>query len=384
MGAVSAAGKDVPSTLETFARGERNGGALTVFESPINCPVFEVKNLPPSTSPSDPMRTVQLALIAAREAVHNAGLLLPLTQTGMGVCMGTTVACQLNDVDFYSTFKKKGTAPVTSVTRYLESNLADVVGDTLGATGPRLVVANACSSGTDAMGIALSWLRSGICNIAIAGGSDELNRVPLSGFYSLSVMSPHLCLPFDRDRDGLNLGEGAGMVVLETEEHARERGTKGGIELAAYAAHADAYHLTAPRSDGSSLEAAIRDAISIAGLTPGDIAFVNAHGTATQDNDRVEGRVLARLFGSELNFLSTKGYIGHTLGAAGSLEAVFTATALKEGWIPASAGFVNQDEKIPITPVTGTTEIRGSSALSTSLAFGGSNSALIFRNAEVC
>ncbi|MDO8303523.1 MAG: beta-ketoacyl-ACP synthase, partial [Sedimentisphaerales bacterium] len=139
----------------------------------------------------------------------------------------------------------------------------------------------------------------------------------------------------------------------------------------------DAYHLTAPHPEGTGLKASIVKAMADAGIQPHDVSFVNAHGTATRDNDLVEGNVLANIFGTELKMLSTKGFTGHTLGAAGGLEAAFTAAGLREGWIPASAGFENRDEAIPLTPLREKTFIDGRYAVSTSLAFGGNNAAIV-------
>ena len=183
--------------------------------------------------------------------------------------------------------------------------------------------------------------------------------------------------PFDRDRKGLNLGEGAGILIMETTDSAKARGISSDISIMGYGAAADAYHLTAPRPDGAGLEASINKAMAEAGVKPSDVSFVNAHGTGTTDNDLVEGKVLGRIFGDDIKFLSTKGFTGHTLGAAGGLEAAFTAAALREGWIPASAGFKNKDDAIPVVPVMEETKINGRFALSTSLAFGGNNAALL-------
>jgi 3-oxoacyl-(acyl-carrier-protein) synthase len=263
------------------------------------------------------------------------------------------------------------------VDRYLKGNLAEFISSKLKARGPSLTVVNACSSGTDAVGIALSWLKNGLCDIAVAGGADELSLVPLCGFNSLGIVNASLCSPFDRDRRGLNLGEGAGVLVLETEDSARLRGVSSELRLLGYGAAADAYHLTAPRPDGAGLEASIYKALAEAGLGAREISFVNAHGTGTTDNDLVEGKVLGRIFGPDLKVLSTKGFTGHTLGAAGGLEAAFTAAGLSEGWIPSSPGFRDQDDEIPVTPVREETRIQGRYALSTSLAFGGNNAALV-------
>jgi len=167
--------------------------------------------------------------------------------------------------------------------------------------------------------------------------------------------------------------------VLESPDSAAKRGVESTLRLAGYGSAADAYHLTAPRPDGTGLESAIRRALAEAGTEPQDVCFVNAHGTSTRDNDKVEGSVLARVFGCDISVLSTKGFTGHTLGAAGGLEAVFTCAALREGWIPASPGFRNKDDEIPLSPVTQRTELNGSTAVSTSLAFGGNNAALVIR-----
>ena len=225
----------------------------------------------------------------------------------------------------------------------------------------------------------MNWLRAGLCDLAIAGGADELNRIPLAGFNSLGIMSDQPCRPFDKDRNGLNLGEGAGVMILENSDRAAGRRRDPALTLAGYGTACDGYHMTAPRPDGMGLKLAIRHALRQAGLEPEDIAFVNSHGTATMDNDRVEGKVLSEIFDRALPFCSTKGYTGHTLGAAGGLEAVFTALGLEIGWIPKSLGFSVPDPDIPARPVTKKTEINGTAALSTSLAFGGSNSAVIIR-----
>jgi len=213
----------------------------------------------------------------------------------------------------------------------------------------------------------------------VAGGADEINRVALAGFWSLGVTSTQPCAPFDRDRSGLNLGEGAGILILESDSHASRHGRKHQCAIAGFGAACDAHHLTAPHPEGRGLDAAIRTALNQASIDPSQVAFINAHGTATADNDRAEGKVFERIFGREVRFLSTKGYTGHSLGAAGGLESAFTALGLQHGWIPASAGFVNQADDIPVAPVSRRTEILGEYALSTSLAFGGNNSALLIR-----
>jgi 3-oxoacyl-(acyl-carrier-protein) synthase len=375
MGVVSAAGAGLEESLRSMAAGERNVGPLTLFESPVKLPVFEVRGLPPRKEPGR-MRTMDLLETALEEALA-AAKISGGSGLRIGVALGTTVACQLNDLDFYSTWREKHSAPLDSVNGYLHGNLAEAVAKRLGTAGPALVVVNACSSGTDAIGAAMSWLKAGLCDIAVAGGADELNRIPLAGFKALGVASDEPCAPFDANRKGLNLGEGAGVLVLETADSAARRGVQSPLRVCGYGSSSDAYHLTAPHPEGEGLIRAINVALQQAGIQPADIAFVNAHGTSTPDNDKVEGRALQKIFGSDIKVLSTKGYTGHTLGAAGGIEAVFTAAGLSRGWIPGSAGFQTLDEEIGLFPTLGKTEISGRYALSTSLAFGGNNAALI-------
>jgi 3-oxoacyl-[acyl-carrier-protein] synthase II len=376
LGAISAAGASVGETLVSFKQGSRNGGRVTLFDTPLSFPAFEVRRIPASFV-REGLRSVSLALAAVDEALREAGLLNELTRYRVGVCLGTTVASQLNDLEFYRTFRSAGSAPMEPVDRYLKGNIAEYVARFVGARGPCLTVVNACSSGSDAIGAALSWLQTGLCDIAIAGGADELSRVPYCGFGSLGIVSDELCAPFDRDRKGLNLGEGAGVVVLETQACAGKRGVTSDLVLGGYGACADAYHLTAPHPDGVGLEASLGAAFNQSGISPEDVSFVNAHGTATPENDLAEGKVLAKIFGHGVKMLSTKGFTGHTLGAAGGLEAVFTALGLREGWVPASPGFRNQDPNIPVSPLREKTPITGKYAVSTSLAFGGNNAAIV-------
>lgn len=376
IGVVSAAGGNLAETLDTFQRGTGNVGTVSLFPTVSPYLAFEVGTVHRRVQEHE-MRSMSLALCAVEEALLDARLHSSLSDFRVGVCLGTTVASQLNDFDFYRGWRRKEPVSMRPVDRYLEGNLARAVGRAIGVQGPAVTVVNACSSGADAIGVAASWIRNGVCDIAIAGGADELSPVPLCGFGVLGILADSPCAPFDRDRSGLNLGEGAGVLVLESEEISRDRGLEPQMYLAGYGSAADAYHLTAPRPDGSGLEASLHRAMSEAGIRPGDACFVNAHGTATLENDKIEGSVLKRIFGDELTFLSTKGFTGHTLGAAGGLEAAFTVAALREGWIPASAGFVHQDQEILLSPVTEKTAVSGLFAISTSLGFGGNNAAIV-------
>jgi 3-oxoacyl-(acyl-carrier-protein) synthase len=380
VGAVSGAGANVAATLDSFRRESRHPSTTLPFETSVSCPTFQVDAaLPVLPGRYNNSRSLRLTMHAVREALANAGGGEYAAGTRVGVCIGTTVACQLNSLPFYAAYRRRENPPLDPVHDFLHANLAQAVAHLLHVSGPRMTVVNACSSGTDAIGVAASWIRAGLCDVAIAGGADEMYRVPVAGFWSLGVMSSQPCAPFDRDRSGLNLGEGAGVLVLESDAYAQGRGRKRSFELAGFGSACDAHHLTAPHPDGRGLDAAIRTALGQAGIAPAQIGFINTHGTATLDNDRAEGKVIERIFGKTTPFLSTKGHTGHTLGAAGGLEAVFTLLGLREGWIPPSAGFENAADDIPVAPVRERTTITGDHALSTSLAFGGNNAAVVIR-----
>lgn len=376
IGGISAAGKNVAETLHAFHFGTTNPGPVSSFSTILPYPVFEIKETPTDWN-KDGLRTLHLALSATTEAWKDAQLPEDLSALRVGVSLGTTIASQLNDIDFYRSYRSAEKANLHSVERYLKGNLAEAIARRFNLLGPTATVCNACSSGADAIGMALSWLRNDICDIVVAGGSDEINLVPMCGFGALKILSQSPCRPFDRDRAGLNLGEGAGILILETEDSSLRRGMQPSLYLAGYGSASDAYHLTAPHPNGVGLESALRTALAQAKISPEDVSFVNAHGTATRDNDLVEGNVFARVFGPHVKFLSTKGFTGHTLGAAGGLEAVFTAAAFRSGWIPASAGFAHADDNIPVRPINERTRIEGHFAVSTSLAFGGSNAAIV-------
>lgn len=378
MGCISAAGKNIEETLQSFEQGQVNVGRITVFDSVLDKPVFEVKDYIPQCK----NRTFSLLLSAVDEALKNYDGDITDKSLRVGVCIGTTVASQLNNIEFYQEFKETGKADIEPVNEYLRSNLAEAIAKKYQLKGLQNVVVNACSSGADAIGIALAWLRNDQCDIAIAGGADELNLIPLCGFNSLGIISDDTCAPFDRDRKGLNLGEGAGVLILEKEESFIKRGNAPKLLVASYGSGSDAHHLTAPHPDGVGLKSAIQEVLAGAGIELKDIDFINVHGTATQENDKVEGKVIREMFGKDIKIFSTKGYTGHTLGAAGALEAIFTALALREGWAPKSAGFKNEDEGIGISPLKEKTEIKGQYALSTSLAFGGNNVALIIKKVD--
>lgn len=385
LGCLSGAGMTLAENLRTLFLNQRQPQPPRRFvtDHPVRYPVLELRDefrLPLDDQEVEYSRTSQLALAAALEALAEAGWdQHSLRGKRVGVCVGTTVGCALNCDDFYRAYKDGHHPDMSIIERFLRSNPAAVIAAQLRLDGPTQTVVNACSSGTDAIGLGASWLRAGVCDLVIAGGADELSRVTYAGFSSLMITDPEPCKPFDVNRKGLNLGEGAGMMVLEPAGSLAGARSLGFV--LGYGSACDAHHLTAPRPDGEGLKRALTEALAQAKLTADQIAFVNAHGTGTADNDRVESRVLHAML-PETPFVSTKGYTGHTLGAAGAIEAVFTLACLRRSELPASIGFVAPDPELPVCPVTVNTRICGDIALSQSLAFGGNNAVLILGKGE--
>ncbi|MGC4121688.1 MAG: beta-ketoacyl synthase N-terminal-like domain-containing protein [Myxococcales bacterium] len=320
-------------------------------------------------------RSSQLALLALREALAAAGTSAAAPER-VGVILGTTVGCTFNDEPFYRSFKAGQAPGLEAVERYVANDLAEVLAEELGARGPRVTVTSACASGTDAIGLGARWIASGRCDRVIAGGADGLAAFPYLGFRAMN-MAPARPRPFDQARQGLNLGEGAGIVVLETEAAARARGARCLGFVAGYGSGADAYHPTRPHPEGRGLRSALAAALADAGLGSEAIGFINAHGTGTAENDRVEGNVLAAVFPKATPIVATKGMTGHPLGAAGALEAIFTLRNLLDGKLPPSAGFATADPECGVVPTERLKPTEARAALSDSLAFGGANAALV-------
>ncbi len=384
MGCLCAAGMNIPDCMDSIFKGKRNADTPVAFSTShsTSYPVFEIKEDIPnviSEKKSGPgiFRTSELILAATHEALNNASLNEKMLHgKRVGVCIGTSVGSAMNNEPFYVDYRNGGYPEMEPIHRFLNSNPASCIARKYHFSGPCQTIVNACSSGTDAIGIGMSWIKSGICDVVIAGGADEISRTTYNGFISLMIVDHSLSRPFDATRSGLNLGEGGAVLVLESKEMINSRGKQAELFVRGYGSACDAYHITAPRPDGKGLKSALSYALKSSGKTVSDIAFINAHGTGTPDNDKVESRVLRDIF-PDICFHSTKGYTGHTLGAAGAIEAVFAATCLEMGKTPISAGFSTMDPKLKVSPQQKIKPVNGSIAISESLAFGGNNSVLV-------
>ena len=396
MACLCAAGDSPAAVLDTLQGGRPELVAASVLDKrALPFPFF---GLDEKHFPGGRKHSAQDTLTLARAVCHNALAEARLPQHLLreaGVVLGTTAGSASHFLEAYAASRENASGQIAGAEQppavsacqcahgadrddYFSANLAlemDVE-----ANGPRLTVTDACTSGADAIGLAMDLITTGQCQCVLCGGADALSLVPHTGFARLMIYSDQPCRPFDRDRKGLNLGEGAAALVLESAEHARSRNAKVLGQVLGYGNASDAHHFTAPHPEGRGLATAIRSALQQAGLAAADMAFVNAHGTSTRENDKVEGRLLSTML-PNVPVWASKGGTGHTLGAAGALEAVLTLEALRRGSVPGSLGFCNIDPEIGFAPTQGPLSVSLPFALSTSLGFGGGNAALVLGRA---
>ena len=331
-------------------------------------------------------RGSRLAIPAAREALFSAGLLDAAGRSllpGLSISGATTGGGMAFGEAFVRALAlRTGRRGTCNVFRYLPHQQMLDVQRALGVAGPSLTIANACASGANAIGHGADLILSGEAECVLAGGFDALSELIFAGFDSLQATTTERCRPFDLNRSGLLLGEGAAFLVLESEAHAARRGAPPLCRLSGYGHATDFFHLTQPHPEGTALVGAMRRAASHAGIGPAEIGYVNAHGTATPLNDGIEAVAYGAFFNGALGqtrISSTKAAIGHALGAAGAVEACFTIMALRTGGLPPQLNLQ--------TPIPGIAEVlvplnapprRLAHAMSVNLGFGGSNAALIF------
>ncbi|MER5933615.1 beta-ketoacyl-[acyl-carrier-protein] synthase family protein [Streptomyces sp. NPDC002054] len=338
-------------------------------------------------------RYSQFALVAAREALAQAGLTPGewADSSRVAVILGSGAGGTATLEEQHRVLIEEGPEEVSSMTlpMGLLNMAAGQVAIDIGANGPCMAPCTACAAGASAIGLGRELIRSGLADIVVAGGAEApITPLYVSSFARMRALSRRLddpqtaSRPFDAGRDGFVLGEGAGVVVLESEDHARARGVQPVARVIGYGASADAHHVTSPHPEGKGAELAVRAALADAGLTGSDVGYVNAHGTSTPLNDVIEAGVIRRVAGTDVQVSSTKGVTGHPLGAAGSIEAAFAALTVHHGVIPPSAGTTEIDPRVEVDVVHGAARHRRVEvALSNSFGFGGQNAALLIASA---
>ncbi len=335
-------------------------------------------------------RTTQFAIVAARQAAAQSGLMQHYSPEDIAIILGCSCGGRSSEeIETAKLYYRNARVHPLTVTRTMASAGGSHISIDLGITGPVLNLSTACASSTHALGTAFHMVRSGMSEAAIAGGHEApLTFGFLRAWDSMRVVSPTACRPFSADRDGMTLGEGAAMLVLESLDAALARNAPIFAEIVGFGMSADAHHITQPQSDGAAL--AMRKALKDAGATTDQVGYINAHGTGTQANDSVEAAAIHKVFGdraSSIPISSTKGLHGHSIGATGAIEALATVLALHTGQLPFNAGVTTIDPAInldiilnePRPAFQNSADPTRDIALSNSLAFGGLNAVVAFR-----
>ncbi len=409
MGMLTPLGCGVEATWSRLIKGE--SGARKVDRFPVSDIACQIACMIPRGDGSDgtynadqwmepkEQRKVDdfivYAMCAARQALDDAGW-KPQSQddqAATGVLIGSGIGGIEGIAETAITLHERGPRRVSPffIPGRIINLAAGYVSIEFGLKGPNSAVVTACSTGAHAIGDAARLIALGDADVMVAGGTESpVNRMALAGFSALRALSTNFnddptraSRPYDKDRDGFVMGEGAGVVVLEELEHAKARGAKIYAELTGYGLSGDAYHITAPAPDGDGAYRCMTMAMKRAGLTPGDLDYINAHGTSTPMGDEIELGAVQRLVGNaagRIAMSSTKSCIGHLLGAAGAVEAIFSVLAIRDGVAPPTINLDNPSVETPIDLVPHTARKREiNAALSNSFGFGGTNASLIFR-----
>ncbi len=382
MGIISAIGNNLEENYNSLLNKEHGISKLdileTVHKDEIVCGEIKLTNeellqrlkLPENTTYP---RTTILAIHAAKEAYNDAGLANGDTAK-TGVILGTTVGGMDKSERYYRHPEENTDFINTHNCGYTTEKVAD----SLNLQDFVTTLSTACSSGANAIMLGARLIKNGIVDRAIVGGTDSLSRFTINGFKTLFLLDPNPCSPFDKDRKGLNLGEGAGILVLESEKLCNEK--KKYCEFVGYANNNDAYHQTATSSEAKGPFLSMKNAIEVGKLKAKDIDYINVHGTGTDNNDFTEGIAMEKLFGEHVPpFSSTKSYTGHTLGAAGALEAIYSILSIEYNVIFPNLNFKQRISELSISPATVVIDNAGiKNVMSNSFGFGGNETTLIF------
>lgn len=382
MGQISHLGKNVEEALATL----RDPSADSLFK--FKRDHLESENAPDvsvavegleklSRDQKELSRANQLLIHVTKEAMLYANLSESEIQNyRVGVIVGTTSACTVANNDFVMKLHREEITDIEPVKNFFFSNPAQAISHFFDLNGPVAAINNACTSGTDALGMAKDWIEADLCDIVIAGGVDLILENMYLGFRSLKLFDGEYCKPFSKNREGLILGEAAAMLVVESERVSDQRKSTPVSIIKGYGLGADSYHPTTPDPEAYGLNLAVNSALKQAGIQKEDIDLINAHGTGTPNNDLVEGKFFHKHY-RNVPVFGTKAYTGHTLGASGALEAIWGNLCFLNNFIPKTLGFENVDPNISLIPTRTVMPYLGRFFLSTSLGFGGANSAII-------
>lgn len=387
IGIVSGIGNNVEETLQSIRIGKSGVGKMKYLDTfhKDTIPVSEVKFSNEELiallglDKNEPFtRATLMGIMAAAEAVKSAGI-TNMKGKRTGVISGTTVGGMDKSEQFYHDFLNAG-----EHIQYIESHdcgdSTERIADYIGVKDFVSTTSTACSSAANSIMFGARLIKNNRLDRVIAGGTESLTKYHLNGFNTLMILDRELCKPFDENRKGLNLGEGAAFVVLESEDLVRESGKKVFCELTGYGNACEAFHQTASTPEGKGAYLAMKKALDRSGLRLDQIDYINAHGTGTENNDISEGRAIQALFGDKIPPVSsTKSFTGHTTSAAGGVEAILSILAIQHNMILPNMNFKQQMKELNFKPVTQLMEnVKVDHVLSNSFGFGGNNSALIF------
>jgi 3-oxoacyl-(acyl-carrier-protein) synthase len=390
LGVISAIGNGIAETLDAFDNNRSGIGHITLFDSihQNHLPVGEVKlsneYLAKSLGLTKPItRTAMLGMIAARQAVQHAGF-KNLKKWRTGLISATTVGGMDRTENFFIDFLHNKTAgDLADVVHHECGSTTELIANDLGIKDFISTINTACSSSVNSIILGSRLIKQGHLDVVVAGGTDAMTRFTLNGFNSLMILDKEPCRPFDATRNGLNLGEGAGFVVIVSDRVLKEESLEAHAVVSGYANTTDAYHQTASSPEGRGSFMAMNDALQMSQLKTTDINYINLHGTGTQNNDSSEGTAIQRLFGEQVpKVSSTKAFTGHTLGASGGIEAVFSVLSIKHGWVFPNLRFKSQIPELSYAPQIRLEKgLEINNVLSNSFGFGGNCSSIVFSKA---
>ncbi|MDO5155236.1 MAG: beta-ketoacyl-ACP synthase II [Eubacteriales bacterium] len=400
MGILSPIGNSLKENWESIKNGVCGIAPITCFDTQNskvkvagelkNC---ELTDYLPAKEVKRQDRFVCLAMIAAKEAMQDSNLEAceDWDKNRTGTMIATGIGGLVSIEEQHARLMEKGMKGITPffVPGAISNIAAAKISIEYGLLGPSSCIVTACASGTNAVGESFRMIRDGYQDVMVCGGSEScISELGIGGFSALNALSTHenparASIPFDKERNGFVMGEGAAVLVLEELEHARKRGAKIYAEVVGYATNSDAYHVTAPSPDGKGAATCMKLAMQDAGIEPADIAYINAHGTSTKMNDSCETLAVKAAFGEsahQLSMSSTKSMTGHLLGASGAVEAVYTALAVYHDFLPPTVNYEIKDENcdLDIVPNMGRKQ-EITYAMTNSLGFGGHNASLIIK-----
>jgi len=403
MGTINPLGLSVAESWQNVVKGVSGVGKITLFELPTMLVKIaaEVKGFIPENYMDTREarrrdRYEQLASVASQEAIRQSGIDVgKMDPWRVGVIISSAVGGIRTTEEGVFTLIAQGPRRVSPfvVTMLMSNGAAGMVSIDNGFQGPSQSVASACASGADGIGVAWMMLRAGLIDVAVAGAAEaSISQIGIAALDRMGAMTrrsadvPPGPQPFDLNRDGLVMGEGSAVLVMETENHARRRGAEILAELAGYAATADAFHITAPAEDGSGAAKAMQMAMQRAGINPEDVGYINAHGTGTELNDLSETRAIKTTFGErayQLPVSSTKSMTGHMMGATGALEAIFCVKVIHEGILPPTINYHTPDPCCDLDYVPNQArEKKVKVVLDNAFGFGGHNAVLVIKAYE--